>query len=193
HAQEFGFRRPGPARLFPRAPAAGAARLRLRARLRQAPREDARCPAGRAESARIQMRRAMGHAGCALSCLCGAEAYSARRLRAAGLERRLSDPSAVIPAEARPRLPRGVRLVSSETATEMRFAAFIPPQADQHPVPVVWYLSGLTCTEENFTVKAGAYASVSAFSPICSPMNCPWGEKALSGYLGGNKERWRRY
>ena len=181
---------------------------------------------------------------------------------------------------------------SSETATEMRFAAFIPPQADQHPVPVIWYLSGLTCTEENFTVKAGAqriaaelgllliapdtsprgdgvpgdpagsydfglgagfyvdamqepwsrnyrmatyierelptlvkselpadmtrqsimghsmgghgaltialrnqdrYASVSAFSPICSPMNCPWGEKALSGYLGGNKERWRRY
>src|SRR5258707_4371601 len=45
---------------------------------------------------------------------------------------------------------------SSETATVMRFAAFIPPQADQQPVPVVWYLSGLTCTEENFTVKAGA-------------------------------------
>src|SRR5262249_60859205 len=60
------------------------------------------------------MRRAMGHAGCALSCLCGAEAYSARRLRAAGQERRLSDPSAVIPAEARPRLPRGVRLVHNE-------------------------------------------------------------------------------
>jgi S-formylglutathione hydrolase FrmB len=38
----------------------------------------------------------------------------------------------------------------------MRFAAFVPPQADHHPVPVVWYLSGLTCTEENFTVKAGA-------------------------------------
>ena len=37
------------------------------------------------------------------------------------------------------------------------------------------------------------YASVSAFSPICSPMNCPWGEKALSGYLGSNKESWRRY
>jgi S-formylglutathione hydrolase len=39
----------------------------------------------------------------------------------------------------------------------------------------------------------GRYASVSAFSPICSPMNCPWGEKALSGYLGRNKENWRRY
>ena len=37
------------------------------------------------------------------------------------------------------------------------------------------------------------YASVSAFSPICSPINCPWGEKALSGYLGSDKESWRRY
>jgi S-formylglutathione hydrolase len=181
---------------------------------------------------------------------------------------------------------------SSETGTTMRFAAFVPPRADQSQVPVVWYLSGLTCTEENFTVKGGAqriaaelgllliapdtsprgggvsrdpagsydfglgagfyvdatrepwsrnyrmasyverelpelisselpadlarqsimghsmgghgaltialrnparYASVSAFSPICSPMNCPWGEKALSGYLGSNKESWRRY
>ena len=45
---------------------------------------------------------------------------------------------------------------SSETGTVMRFAAFIPPQAHQRAVPVVWYLSGLTCTEENFTVKAGA-------------------------------------
>jgi S-formylglutathione hydrolase len=39
----------------------------------------------------------------------------------------------------------------------------------------------------------GRYASVSAFSPICSPMNCPWGQKALSGYLRSNKESWRRY
>jgi S-formylglutathione hydrolase len=45
---------------------------------------------------------------------------------------------------------------SSETGTPMRFAAFVPPQADKQPVPIVWYLSGLTCTEENFTVKAGA-------------------------------------
>ena len=37
------------------------------------------------------------------------------------------------------------------------------------------------------------YSSVSAFSPICSPINCPWGEKALSRYLGTDKERWRRY
>jgi S-formylglutathione hydrolase FrmB len=45
---------------------------------------------------------------------------------------------------------------SSETGTTMRFAAFVPPRADQSQVPVVWYLSGLTCTEENFTVKGGA-------------------------------------
>jgi S-formylglutathione hydrolase len=45
---------------------------------------------------------------------------------------------------------------SSETGTPMRFAAFVRLQAGQGAVPVVWYLSGLTCTEENFTVKAGA-------------------------------------
>src|SRR5215469_18799211 len=60
------------------------------------------------------MRRAMGDAGCALSCLCRTEACSARCLRAAGLEHRLNDPSALIPPEARPRLPRGVRLVHNE-------------------------------------------------------------------------------
>jgi S-formylglutathione hydrolase len=38
------------------------------------------------------------------------------------------------------------------------------------------------------------YQSVSAFSPICSPMNCPWGEKALGGYLGtDNKADWESY
>ena len=31
-----------------------------------------------------------------------------------------------------------------------------------------------------------SYCSVSAFSPICSPMHCPWGQKALGQYLGGN-------
>jgi len=173
----------------------------------------------------------------------------------------------------------------------MRFGVFLPPQAAAAPVPVVYWLSGLTCTEENFIVKAGAqrvaaelglaivvpdtsprglgipgeadsydfglgagfyvdatqapwsggyqmysyvsrelrhhvearfpvdpervgifghsmgghgaltialrnpdvYKSVSAFAPIVSPMRCPWGEKALSGYLGGDRARWRDY
>ena len=45
---------------------------------------------------------------------------------------------------------------SSQTGTPMRFAVFVPPQAEQGAVPVVWFLAGLTCTEENFTAKAGA-------------------------------------
>ena len=171
----------------------------------------------------------------------------------------------------------------------MRFAVFQPPQAlAGQRVPVVTYLSGLTCTEENVTVKAGAqrwaaelglllvcpdtsprgpevaddetydlgtgagfyvdateppwsrhyrmysyvtedlartvaanfpadtarqgifghsmgghgaltihlrnpevYRSVSAFAPIAAPMNCPWGEKALTAYLGADREAWR--
>ena len=46
--------------------------------------------------------------------------------------------------------------VSEQTACTMRFAVFMPPQAKSGPVPVLYWLSGLTCTEENFTVKAGA-------------------------------------
>lgn len=181
---------------------------------------------------------------------------------------------------------------SAETGTDMRFAVYLPPAAEKAKVPVLWYLSGLTCTEENFTAKAGAqrdaaelgialiapdtsprgdgvpddpdgaydfglgagfyvdatetpwatnyrmrsyiekelpalveqtlpldmtrqgitghsmgghgaltialrnperFKSVSAFAPICSPMNCPWGDKALTGYIGANKADWREY
>ena len=44
---------------------------------------------------------------------------------------------------------------------------------------------GLSQTEE--------YRSISAFSPIVSPMNCGWGEKALSNYIGDDKEAWANY
>jgi S-formylglutathione hydrolase len=37
------------------------------------------------------------------------------------------------------------------------------------------------------------YSSMSAFSPICNPMNCPWGQKAFTAYLGKNKEAWRNH
>ena len=180
------------------------------------------------------------------------------------------------------------RHASVETGTPMRFAVFTPPGDGPHPV--VWFLAGLTCTEENFTVKAGAqaaaarlglmliapdtsprgdgvaddpaydmgqgagfyvdatrtpwaahfrmrsyierelpaligahfpadmgrqgimghsmgghgaltialrnpcrFAAVSAFAPIVSPINCPWGEKALTGYLGEDRAAWRAY
>jgi S-formylglutathione hydrolase len=185
------------------------------------------------------------------------------------------------------------RHLSAETKTAMKLALFTPPQAAHGPVPVLWFLSGLTCTEENFTVKAGAqrvaaelglmliapdtsprgddvpddpekaydfglgagfyvdatvppfalnyrmysyltaelpaliaaelpaadmarqgitghsmgghgaltlalkhpdrYRSVSAFAPIVSPINCPWGVKALTGYLGPDRTTWRAH
>ena len=37
------------------------------------------------------------------------------------------------------------------------------------------------------------FKSVSAFAPICSPINCPWGQKALPGYLGDDPTLWRNY
>ena len=37
------------------------------------------------------------------------------------------------------------------------------------------------------------YKSVSAFAPISAPISCPWGKKALTGYLGDDRESWRRY
>ena len=178
-----------------------------------------------------------------------------------------------------------------ETRCPMRFGLFLPPQARAGPVPLLYWLSGLTCTEENFIVKAGAqrvaaelglaivvpdtsprgvslpgdrdsydfgvgagfyvdatrapwsdayrmysyvtdelpayvaanfpvdpqragifghsmgghgalviairnpdrYGSVSAFAPIVSPMRCPWGEKALAGYLGDDRQNWRTH
>lgn len=39
----------------------------------------------------------------------------------------------------------------------------------------------------------GRYRSVSAFSPIANPMQCPWGEKALSHYLGDDRTLWREW
>jgi S-formylglutathione hydrolase len=39
----------------------------------------------------------------------------------------------------------------------------------------------------------GRYQSVSAFAPICNPSHCPWGEKAFSGYLGGDRDVWREW
>ncbi|MBM7069855.1 S-formylglutathione hydrolase [Actibacterium sp. 188UL27-1] len=45
---------------------------------------------------------------------------------------------------------------STSCACDMTFGLFLPEEANDAPVPVVWYLSGLTCTHENAMVKAGA-------------------------------------
>lgn len=66
---------------------------------------------------------------------------------------------------------------SSETGTPMRFALYTPPQAGDGKVPVLWWLSGLTCTEENFTVKAGAQRLAAEHGMIVvAPDTSPRGE-----------------
>lgn len=174
----------------------------------------------------------------------------------------------------------------------MQFSVFQPPQAASGPVPVVTWLSGLTCSEETFMIKGGAlrvaaelglmlvapdtsprgddvpddpdgaydfglgagfyvnataapwnqhynmydyvtkelaevvasefpgdpdrqgifghsmgghgaltlglknpdvFSSISAFAPICSPIHCPWGQKALGNYLGSDETQWSAY
>ncbi len=180
---------------------------------------------------------------------------------------------------------------SATCHSEMKFAVYVPPQARSESVPVLYFLSGLTCNEENFMTKAGAqqfaaeaglmlvvpdtsprntgivgedqdwdlgtgagfyvdateapwrshyqmysyitqelpaliaanfpvktdrqgitghsmgghgalvcalrncdrYQSVSAFAPIVAPTHCPWGQKALTSYLGADQTRWQPY
>ncbi|MEO1670269.1 MAG: S-formylglutathione hydrolase [Cyanobacteria bacterium J06631_2] len=59
---------------------------------------------------------------------------------------------------------------------EMNFAVYLPPQAESHTVPILYYLSGLTCNEENFITKAGAQKhaaelGIMLVAPDTSPRN----------------------
>lgn len=60
--------------------------------------------------------------------------------------------------------------------SEMNFAVYLPPQVTTQSVPILYYLSGLTCTEENFIVKAGAQKYAAQYglmivAPDTSPRN----------------------
>ncbi|MFC3092854.1 S-formylglutathione hydrolase [Alteromonas sediminis] len=67
---------------------------------------------------------------------------------------------------------------SSRCQCDMRFAVFLPPQASQNNrVPVVYWLSGLTCTDENFMQKAGAFRTAAELGiAIVAPDTSPRGE-----------------
>jgi len=179
---------------------------------------------------------------------------------------------------------------STATGTPMTFAIYIPDHAAGAKLPMIWWLSGLTCTHENAMIKCeykracaehgiifvcpdtsprgegvadhkdydfgqgagfyvdatqdpwashfhmrsyvedelpalvaanfpvdmerqgisghsmgghgaltvslrnpGRFRSTGAFAPIVSPRNCPWGHKALAGYLGEDRAAWREY
>ena len=89
----------------------------------------------------------------------------------------------------------------------MRFSVFLPPQAGRGPLPVLWWLSGLTCTEQNFMVKAGAQRVAAELGlmivgPDTSPRGddvpgCPEGSwslgKSAGYYVDATEEPWARH
>lgn len=67
---------------------------------------------------------------------------------------------------------------ASSTQCAMRFAIFLPPNASaDNPVPVLYWLSGLTCTDENFMQKAGAFKMAATLGiAIVAPDTSPRGD-----------------
>ena len=73
-----------------------------------------------------------------------------------------------------------------ETRCQMKFAVFTPPGAETARVPVLYYLAGLTCTEETFMIKAGALPLAAAAGIILvAPDTSPRGVE-----LPGDREHW---
>jgi S-formylglutathione hydrolase len=98
------------------------------------------------------------------------------------------------------------RHAAVETDCAMRFAVFLPPQAASARVPVLYYLAGLTCTEETFMIKAGAQRVASELglaivAPDTSPRGVPlpgdsenWDFGVGAGfYLDATEEPWSRH
>ena len=88
---------------------------------------------------------------------------------------------------------------------EMRFAIYLPPQAASGPVPVLYWLSGLTCTDENFMQKAGAHRMAAELGiAIVAPDTSPRGEDVADDaaydlgqgagfYLNATQEPWAKH
>lgn len=95
---------------------------------------------------------------------------------------------------------------STEIGLEMKFSVFQPPQARPGKVPVLYYLAGLTCTEETFMIKAGAQRFAAELglmlvAPDTSPRgaNIPgdaenWDFGVGAGfYLDATREPWSKH
>jgi S-formylglutathione hydrolase len=75
---------------------------------------------------------------------------------------------------------------AAETRCQMRFAVFTPPAAERGRVPVLYYLAGLTCTEETFMIKAGAQRAAAELGlMLVAPDTSPRGVS-----LPGDSESW---
>lgn len=99
------------------------------------------------------------------------------------------------------------RHASKVNDCDMRFSVFVPPQAVNGNVPVVTFLSGLTCTEENFMVKSGAQRVAAELGlMLVSPDTSPRGDSvpddpdddydfglAAGFYLNATQEPWSRH
>ncbi|AMO99836.1 S-formylglutathione hydrolase [Collimonas arenae] len=98
------------------------------------------------------------------------------------------------------------RHASAEIGLPMRFSVFQPPQAKTGPVPVLFFLAGLTCTEETFMIKAGAqrYAAqhgIMLVTPDTSPrdtgidgVDASWDFGNGAGfYLDATQAPWAQY
>ena len=69
-----------------------------------------------------------------------------------------------------------VRHASEACACDMTFAVYLPPGSEENPVPVLYWLSGLTCTDENFSQKAGAFRTAAELGlAIVMPDTSPRG------------------
>jgi len=75
---------------------------------------------------------------------------------------------------------------SNSTGTVMNFAVFTPPQAEQGVVPALYYLAGLTCTEETFVIKAGAQRLAAELGLML--VTCDTSPRGLN--LPGEAESW---
>lgn len=94
------------------------------------------------------------------------------------------------------------RHASDACACDMTFGLFLPPQAKDGPVPVLWYLSGLTCTHENAMTKAAAQGfAAEAGMAVVFPDTSPRGDavadddaydlgKGAGFYVNATQEPW---
>ncbi|GFT22022.1 s-formylglutathione hydrolase [Nephila pilipes] len=98
------------------------------------------------------------------------------------------------------------RHASEELKCEMKFSLYLPPQAEEKKCPVLYWLSGLTCTEENFIVKSGfqrfaAKYGIIVVGPDTSPRNCNIeGENdsydfgtGAGFYVDATEEKWKTH
>lgn len=101
---------------------------------------------------------------------------------------------------------RYYRHASASIGLPMRFSVYIPPQAEQGRVPVLFYLAGLTCTEETFMIKSGAQRlaaehGLMLVSPDTSPRGAGiageddnWDFGTGAGfYLDATEQPWRSH